>query len=215
MPARNVSGLKPANITYEEAATIPTGGIYGLHLLRKANLQSGQRLLLIGAGGSIGTYAVQIAKLFGAEVTCVDSTGKLDMLRSIGADHVIDYTQEDYTSNGETYDAIIDVVGKSSFSGCVRSLRQNGRYVLGNPGLAGMIRGSWTSMTTDKKVIFESASHSAEDYTFLKGLMEAGKIKAVIDRRYPLEQTAEAHRYVDTGQKKGNVVIIVQNNLEN
>lgn len=207
--------IKPANITYEEAATIPTGGIYGLHLLRKANLQSGQRLLLIGAGGSIGTYAVQIAKLFGAEVTCVDSTGKLDMLRSIGADHVIDYTQEDYTSNGETYDAIIDVVGKSSFSGCVRSLRQNGRYVLGNPGLAGMIRGSWTSMTTDKKVIYESASHSAEDYTFLKGLMEAGKIKAVIDRRYPLEQTAEAHRYVDTGQKRGNVVITVQNNHEN
>ncbi len=166
--------LMPANMTYEEAATIPTGGIYGLHLLRKANIQSGQKLLIIGAGGSIGTYAVQIAKLFGADVTCVDSTGKLDMLRSIGADHVIDYTQGDYTRSGETYDAIIDVVGKSSFSGCVRSLKQNGRYVLGNVRLSAMIRGAWTSMTTDKKVIYESASHSAEAYAYLKELIEVG-----------------------------------------
>ena len=201
---------KPASLTYEEAATIPTGGIYGLHLLRKANIQSGQRVLIFGAGGSIGTYAVQIAKSFGAEVTCVDSPGKLDMLRSIGADHVVDYTQEDFTRSGETYDAIIDVVGKSSFSGSVRSLKQNGRYVLGNPGLSGMIRGGWISRTTDKKVIFESASHRAEDYIFLKDLIEAGKIKPVIDRRYPLEHTAEAHRYVETGQKKGNVVITVE-----
>jgi len=201
--------LLPANMTYEEAATIPTGGIYGLHLLRKANIQSGRKLLIIGAGGSIGTYAVQIAKSFGADVTCVDSTEKLDMLRSIGADHVIDYTQGDYTRTGETYDAIIDVVGKSSFSGCVGSLKQYGRYVLGNPGISGMIRGQWTSMTTDKKVIFESASHRAEDYTFLIELIEAGKVQPVIDRRYPLEQTAEAYRYVDTGQKKGNVVITV------
>jgi NADPH:quinone reductase-like Zn-dependent oxidoreductase len=204
--------LMPANMTYEQAATIPTGGIYGLHLLRKANIRSGGRLLIIGAGGSIGTYAIQIAKSFGADVTAVDSTGKLDMLRSIGADQVIDYTLEDYTRKGETYDAIIDVVGKSSFSGCVRSLKQNGRYVLGNPGLSGMVRGQWTSMTTDKKVIFESASHRAEDYAFLKELFEAGKIKPVIDRRYPLAQTAEAHRYVDTGQKKGNVVITVEHN---
>jgi len=201
---------KPASLTYEEAATIPTGGIYGLHLLRKANIQSGQRVLIFGAGGSIGTYAVQIAKSFGAEVTCVDSPGKLDMLRSIGADHVVDYTQEDFTRSGETYDAIIDVVGKSSFSGSVLSLKQNGRYVLGNPGLSGMIRGGWISRTTDKKVIFESASHRAEDYIFLKELIEAGKIKPVIDRRYPLEHTAEAHRYVETGQKKGNVVITVE-----
>ena len=202
--------LMPADITYEEATTIPTGGIYGLHLLRQANIHSGQRVLIIGAGGSIGTYAVQIAKSFGADVTCVDSTGKLDMLRSIGADHVIDYTQDDYTRSGETYDAIIDVVGKSPFSGCVRALKPNGRYVLGNPRLSGMIRGQWTSLTTDKKVIFESASHQAEAYTFLIELIEAGKVKPVIDRRYPLEQTAEAHRYVDTGQKKGNVVITVE-----
>jgi NADPH:quinone reductase-like Zn-dependent oxidoreductase len=202
--------LKPANMTYEEATTLPTGGIYGLHLLREANVRSGQRILIFGAGGSIGTYAVQIAKSFGADVTCVDSTGKLDMLRSIGADQVIDYTREDFTRSGETYDAIIDVVGKSSFSGCIRSLKPNGCYVLGNPGMIGMIRGRWTSMTTDKKVVSETAIHRPEDYAFLIELIEAGKIKPVIDRSFPLEQTAEAHRYVDTGQKKGNVVITVE-----
>jgi len=204
--------LKPANMTYEEAATIPTGGINGLHFLRIANVRSGQRVLINGAGGSIGTYAVQIAKSFGAEVTCVDGAEKLAMLRSIGADHVIDYQQEDFTKSGETYDGIIDVVGKSSFSGSVRSLKQNGRYVLGNPSLSGMIRGRWTPMTSEKKVIIALASYQTEYYTFLKELIEAGKLRSIIDRRYPLEQTAEAHRYVETGHKKGNVVIIVEQN---
>ena len=201
--------LKPANMTYEEAATIPTGGINGLHFLRIANVQSGQSLLINGAGGSIGTYALQIAKSLGAEVTAVDSAEKLDMLRSIGAEHVIDYNQEDFTRSGKTYDAIIDIVGKSSFSGSVRSLKPNGRYVLGNPSVSGMIRAAWTSRTSDKKVLFEQASYKAEDYTFLLALIEAGKIKPVIDRRYPLEQTAEAHRYVEAGHKKGNVIITV------
>ena len=204
--------LKPANMTYEEAATIPTGGINGLHFLRIANVQSGQRVLINGAGGSIGTYAVQIAKSFGAEVTCVDSAEKLAMLRSIGADHVIDYKQEDFTKSGETYDVIIDVVGKSSFSGSVRALKPNGRYILGNASLLGMIRGRWTPMTSEKKVIIAVASYKTEYYTLLKELIEAGKIKSVIDRRYPLEQMAEAHRYVETGRKKGNVVIIVEQN---
>jgi NADPH:quinone reductase-like Zn-dependent oxidoreductase len=180
-----------------------------LHFLRKANIQSGQRVLINGAGGSIGTYAVQIAKSLGTEVTCVDSARKLDMLCSIGADHVIDYTQEDFTRSGETYDVIIDVVGKSSFSGSVRALKPSGRYVLGNPSLSGMIRGRWTSRTTKKQVIFEIASYRPEDYAFLKELIEAGKVKSVIDRCYPLEQTDEAHRYVETGQKAGNVVITV------
>jgi len=201
--------LKPANMTYEEAATIPTGGINALHFLRTANVQSGQKVLINGAGGSIGTYAVQIARSFGAEVTAVDSAEKLAMLRSIGAEHVMDYTQKDFTRSGETYDAIIDVVGKSSFSGSVRSLKQNGCYVLGNPGLSGMIRGRWISRTSGKKVLFEPASYRTEDFAFLKELIAAGKIKPVIDRRYPLEETAEAHRYVETGQKKGNVVITV------
>jgi NADPH:quinone reductase-like Zn-dependent oxidoreductase len=201
--------LKPANITYEDAATIPTGGINGLHFLRIANVHSGQRVLINGAGGSIGTYAVQIAKSLGAEVTAVDSKEKLAMLRSIGADYVIDYAQEDFTKSGETYDVIIDVVGKSSFSGSVRSLKPNGRYVLGNPSLSGIIRRRLTPMTLEKKVLIETASYRPEYYAFLKELMEAGEIKSVIDRRYPLEQLAEAHRYVDDGYKKGNVVITV------
>ncbi len=157
---------------------------------------------------------MQLAKYFGAEVTGVDSTGKLDMLRSIGADHVIDYTQEDFTKSGETYDVIFDVVGKSSFSRSVRSLKQNGRYLLANPRLLPMVRGLWTSMISSKKVIFEFASYRTEDLIFLKELIEAGKIKSAIDRRYPLEQIAEAHRYVDKGHKKGNVVITVEHNSE-
>ena len=158
----------------------------------------------------MGSFAVQIAKSFEAEVTGMDSTGKLNMLRSIGADRVIDYTQEDFTKSAETYDVIIDVMGKSSFSGNVRSLKQNGRFLLGNPGLSQMVRGRWTSMRSSKKVIIGAANQKNKDLLFLKELIEAGKIKSVIDRRYPLEQIAEAHRYVDTGQKKGNVVITVE-----
>jgi len=211
-PKMGVLASKPVNMTYEEAAAVPTGGLEALHFLRKGNIQSGQKVLIIGAGGSIGTFAVQLARYFGAEVTGVDSAGKLDMLRSIGADHVIDYTQEDFTKSAETYDVIFDVMGKSSFSGSVSSLKQNGRYLLGNPGLTQIVRGRWTSMRSSKKVIIGAANQKNEDLFFLKALIEAGKIKSVIDRRYPLEQIAEAHRYVDTGQKKGNVVITVEHN---
>ena len=201
--------LKPASLTYEEAATIPTGGINGLDFLRAGNVQAGESILINGAGGSIGTYALQVAKTLGAKVTCVDSAEKLDMLRSIGADRVIDYRQEDFTKNGETYDVIIDVIGQSPFSRSVRSLKPKGRYVLGNPSIASSIRARWTRMTMGKKVIVAIARYKPEYYTFLKELMEAGKLKSVIDRRYPLEQLAEAHRYVEAGYKKGNVVITV------
>ena len=197
-------------MTYEEAAAVPTGGLEALHFLRKGNIQSGQQVLIVGAGGSIGTFAVQLAKYFGAEVTGVDRSSKLDMLRSIGTDHVIDYTQEDFTKSGKTYDVIFDVMGKSSFSGSIGSLKQNGRLLLGNPGLSQMVRGRWTSMSSSQQVIMGAASQKREDLIFLKELIEAGKLKAVIDRCYPLEQTAEAHRYVETGQKKGNVVITVE-----
>ena len=212
LPEDGVLAIKPANMTYEEAAAVPTGGLNALHFLRKGNIQSGQKVLINGASGSIGTFAVQLAKYFGAEVTGVDSTRKLDMLRSIGADQVIDYTQEDFTKSGETYDVIFDVVGKSSFSRSKSSLTQNGRYLIANPGLSQMVRWRLTSRTSSKKVIDGIASYKTEDLIFLKELIEAGKIKSVIDRRYPLEQTAEAHRYVETGHKKGNVVITVVHN---
>jgi NADPH:quinone reductase-like Zn-dependent oxidoreductase len=211
-PAMGVLATKPENVTYEEAAAVPTGGLEALHFMRKGYIQRGEKVLIIGAGGSIGTFAVQLARYFGAEVTGVDSTGKLEMLRSIGADHVIDYTQEDFTRSGETYDVIFDVPGKSSFSRSIRSLRANGRYLLANPGLSHTLQGPWTSMRSGKKVIFGAASQRTEDLIFLRDLIEAGQIKAVIDRRYSLEQIAEAHRYVDTGQKKGNVVITISHN---
>jgi NADPH:quinone reductase-like Zn-dependent oxidoreductase len=154
-------------------------------------------------------FAVQLARHW-AEVTGVDSARKLEMLRSIGADHVIDYAQEDFTKSGETYDVIFDVPGRSSFSRCIRSLKQNGRYLLANPGLSQMLRGTRTSMRSSKKVIFGAASQKTKDLIFLKALIESGKLKSVIDRCYPFEEIAEAHRYVETGQKKGNVAITVQ-----
>ena len=210
--AMGVLATKPANMTYEEAAAVPTGGLEALHFIRKGNIQRGEKVLIIGAGGSIGTFAVQLARYFGAEVTGVDRSGKLNMLRTIGADHVIDYTQEDITKRAEIYDVIFDVMGKSSFSGSVRSLKQNGRYLLGNAGLSQMVRGRWTSIRSSKKVIIGAANQKNQDLLFLKALIEAGKMKSVIDRRYPLEQIAEGHRYVDTEQKKGNVVITISHN---
>ena len=177
--------------------------------LDRADIQRGKKVLIIGAGGSIGTFSVQLAKHFGAEVTGVDSTEKMDMLRSIGADHVIDYTKEDYTNNGETYDLIIDVVGKSSVARRLKLLKQEGYYFLAYAGLSHIVLGMWISLTSNKKLKIESASQTKEDLLFLKELIDAGKIKSVIDRHYSLEQTAEAHRYVETGNKKGNVVITV------
>jgi NADPH:quinone reductase-like Zn-dependent oxidoreductase len=205
-----VLGNKPVNMSYEEAAAAPFGGLEALHSLRKAKIQRGQKVLIVGAGGSIGTYSVQLAKYYGAEVTGVDKPGKLDMLRSIGADHVIDYTQEDFTKSGQTYDVILDTIGGSPFLGSLRSLNENGTYLNANPGLFGGVWMRWVSKSTSKRIITWTAGYTTDNLLALKELIEAGKIKPVIDRRYPLEQTAEAHRYVDTGQKKGNVVITVE-----
>jgi NADPH:quinone reductase-like Zn-dependent oxidoreductase len=209
LPETGLIVTKPANISYEEAAAVPVGGLHALQYLRKANIQSGQKVLINGAGGSIGTIAVQIARYYGAEVTGVDSTGKLDMLRPIGADHVIDYTREDFTKSGKKYDVIFDTVGKSSYSPSLRSLKENGFYLLGNPGLWQMIRAPWTSRRGGRRVIGRMDPYKVEDLVVLKELIEDGMIRSVIDRRYRLEQTAEAHMYVDTGQKAGNVVITV------
>jgi NADPH:quinone reductase-like Zn-dependent oxidoreductase len=212
LPESGALSIKPATMTYEEAAAVPLGGFEAVHFLGKDANQTGQKVLILGAGGSIGTMAVQLAKLYGAEVTGVDSKEKLDMLLSIGADHVIDYTREDFTRNGIIYDVIYDVVGRSPFSRSIRSLQTNGRYLLGNPGLSQMARGRWTALTNSRKVIFGAGIRNVSDLLFLKNHIEAGKIKSIIDRRYPLEQVAEAHRYVESGHKKGNVVITVDHN---
>lgn len=209
LPQRYLTKFAPGSMTFDEASTIPTGGINGLHFIRKANIQPGEKVLINGAGGSIGTYALQLAKSYGAAVTCVDSGIKLEMLRRLGADEVIDYAQGDFTRNDKKYDVIIDVIGKSSFSRSVNSLTPRGRYVLGNPTLSGMIRGMGTSMLSDKKIIFQIADYKPENLVLIKDLIESKKLKPVIDKRYSLEEVAEAHRYVDAGLKAGNVVIRV------
>jgi NADPH:quinone reductase-like Zn-dependent oxidoreductase len=169
--------------------------------------------LIVGAGGSIGTYSVQLAKHYGAEVAGVDHIVKLDMLRSIGADHVIDYTKEDFTKNGQVYDVILDTIGKSPFARSLRSLKEHGTYLNANPGLFGGLWMRWISRNSSKRVIPWSAGYSTKNLLAVKELIETGKIKPVIDRRYPLEQIAEAHRYVDSGRKKGNVVITMEGSL--
>ena len=207
--------IKPVNLTFEESAAVPNGALTALTFVRDlGNIQSGQDILINGASGMIGTYAVQLAKYYGAEVTGICSATNLALVKSLGADKVIDYTKEDFTKNGETYDAILDTVGNLSLSRCKSSLKQNGLYLPTPGGLLEVFQMLWTSMFGGKKVSTASGSERKEDLIFLKELVEAGKIKPVIDRRFPLEQMVEAHKYVDKGHKKGNVVITVTHNNE-
>ena len=199
---------KPPNLSYTEAAALPVGGLEALHFLRRADVRPGESLLINGAGGSIGTLALQLAKHYGAEVTAVDSTAKLAMLRELGADHLVDYAQEDFSRRRQTYDIIFDVVGKSPFARSLQALRPGGRYLLGNPRVATLVRGWWATQTSDKKVISATSEPRRADLLLLAELAQAGTIKPVIDRTYPLAQAAAAHRYVETGQKTGNVALI-------
>ena len=202
MPENSVTPMS-INMTYEEAAAVPIGGLTALVLLRKGKIQHGQKVLIIGASGSVGTFAVQLAKYFAAEVTGVCSTTNIEMVKSLGADKVIDYTKEDFTKSSNTYDIIFDAVMKTSFSRCKNSLTHKGVFITVDWPL---LTALWTSIVGSRKVVFGIANR-IEDLTFLRELIEAGKLKSVIDRRYPLEQTAEAHKYVEKGHKKGNVVI--------
>ena len=219
LPEDGEFAIKPVSMIFEEAAAVCGGILTALPLLRDTgNIQSGQKVLVNGASGSIGTAAVQTAKYFGAEVTGVCSTANLELVKSLGADKVIDYKNEDFTKNGLTYDIIFDTVGKSSFSRCKSSLKQSGIYLATVPTLRLLIQMLRTSMIGSKKakIAFtglRSPSEKVKDLIFLKELFEAGKFKAVIDRTYPLEQMAEAHRYVDQGHKKGNVVITLEDSL--
>jgi len=209
LPASYTLVSKPYNVSFEEAAAVPLGGLNALHFVRKANIRKGEKVLINGAGGSIGTFGVQIAKAMGAQVTAVDSTIKEDMLRRIGADHFFDYTKESFTKSRLTYDVIFDMVAKSSYSECVKALNPNGRYLMANPRISDMLMSVLTSKFTDKTAIFEFAREKEEELLALKKMIEDGKIQSIIDKIYPFEQAVEAHRRVETEQRLGPVVISV------
>lgn len=209
LPQSAAIALKPDAISYATAAAVPVGGLNALHFLKKGGIQRGEKVLIYGTTGSIGTFAVQLAKYFGAEVTGVCGPTNMALVKALGADRLIDYTTEDFSRNGERYDLIFDTIGKSPFSASISSLKPGGRYLLANPTLRQQLRGIWTTAWRNKRVICELARYRSEDLEFLKELIEAGKLQVVIDRSYPLEQTVEAHRYVEQGHKKGNVVITV------
>jgi len=218
LPEDGALAMKPVDMTLEEAAAVYFGGVTVVSFLGRGlgreKLQAGQRVLVYGASGSVGTFAVQLAKHFGAHVTGVCSGANLELVKSLGADEVVDYTREDFSKAGRVYDIVVDTVGRSGFRRSMKSLKRGGFYVLiGYSGLSFMLGstlgGMWTSITGAAKVISGVTRDNAGDLSFLKGLLDAGKLRTVIDRRYTLEQIAEAHRYVEAGHKKGNVVIVV------
>lgn len=203
-------GVKPTNMTYEEAAAVPQGALTALYFLRKGHVQIGEKVLIFGASGGVGGYAVQLAKHYwGADVTGVCSTKKVEYVKNLGADQVIDYTKEDFTKNGQTYDIIFDTVGKSSVFRSKRSLQKDGYYLFSTFGLPKLISALLLNRKSSQNVIIGLVKESSEDLILLKELIEKGKIKSVIDRRFPLEQAADAHMYVETGQKIGHVAITI------
>lgn len=214
LPENGPLEIKPTNISYGEAAAVCDGALGALVFLRKLDIQSGKEILINGASGSVGTYAVQLAKYFGAEVTAVCGNTNIELVKTLGADKVIDYSRDDFTRNRRSYDIIFDVVAKSSFARCKASLKQKARYLATAPTLAFIFQVLWTSKIGGKKAVMAApglkpTSEKKKDLLFLKELIEAGKLKSVMDRSYPMEQIAEAHRYVETGHKKGNVVLTI------
>jgi 2-desacetyl-2-hydroxyethyl bacteriochlorophyllide A dehydrogenase len=207
--AQGVLAAKPDSLSFEEAAVVPTAGLEALHYLRAANIHNSDKVMVIGAGGSIGTFAIQLAKYLGAEVTAVDSGPKRELIHSLGTDHFIDYTTENYVTNGETYDLIIDVVGKHSIARRMRMLKPGGLYYLAFARLSNIALAWWTNLTSSKKLRIQSASQKKEDLIFLSDLLATGKIRSVIGKSFSLEQMAEAHRYAEGGEKLGNVAISV------
>lgn len=217
LPERGTLFKMPVNMSFEEAAALPVGGLDTVYLLRKAQLKRGEKILINGAGGSMGTFAVQYASYCEAEVTAVDSTVKLDLLRSIGADHVIDYTQEDFIQSNKTYDVIFDVIGKNLFSDILNRLNPHGRYVTAVPQLSQILKWLMAARRRDRKVIFwmpRPAFRQTEDYLILQSLIESGYLKVIIDKCFPIEKAAEAYRYVASGQKQGHVIITLTHNQE-
>lgn len=209
MSEKDVMSIKPPDVGDLEAATLPVGGLNALHFIRKGNIEKGDRVLINGAGGCIGTYAVQLAKIKGAIVTAVDGIEKLETLKNIGADNVIDYKNVDFTQNGEIYDVIIDVVGKDQYRHKLKSLSNNGRYIIGNPRLSGMILGLWNRLSGKKKIINAMAPYRKKDLKYLMDLVVKGRIKSVIDKTFPLEDVIGAHKYIESGAKIGNIAVNV------
>ena len=209
IPQTGAIATMPAHLSYEAAASIPYGGGEALGFLRKGKVQSGQRVLINGAGGSFGTFAVQLAKVLGAHVTAVDRAPKLEMLRTLGADRVIDCDLEDFTEGPETFDVIFDVVRNSPSGRMVGSLNGHGCLLMANPSFLQIGRAWWAARGSQKRLAFAGSGGTGEDLAYLRGLVEAGKLRPVTDRRFPLEQMVEAHRYAETGQKFGNIVVTI------
>jgi len=207
LPEDGILAIKPNNISHAQAATISFGGTAALYFLRKANIKSGQKVLIYGASGAVGTAAVQLANYYGAEVTGVCSASNAALVKSLGADKVIDYTKGDFTKNGEKYDVIFVTVDKLSFSQSIKSLKKQGTLILGATGLSQTLKAVLTSLISKQKVLLGLISQKANDIIFLKELIEKGDYKPVVDRSYPLKEMAAAHRYVEQGHKRGNVAI--------
>lgn len=209
LPEDDVIALKPKNMTFGEAAAVQQGALTALYFLRKANIQNGQKILIFGASGGVGTFAVQLAKHFGAEVTGVASTPKLELVKSLGADHIIDYTKEDFTQSDKVYDIIFDTVGKSVIGKAKNSLKEGGVYLFTTFGVLKFFQIQYHKIKSKLKVFLGTLEEKTEDLNYIKDLIEAGELKSIVDKQYPFEQASEAHRYVESGAKKGQVVITI------